>query len=90
MTTDNTMRDIDTLMHMSSFQDMSDNEIKAVIEKREELAKQAGADSVAQDLYADMEARLIAQAQAAQERAEAAFNNAVNSTLDFIKVVDNG
>lgn len=84
------MRDIDTLMHMSSFQDMTDEEINAVIEKREELAKQSGANSVAQDLYADMEARLIAQAQAAQDRAEAAFNNAVNSTLDFIRVSDNG
>lgn len=84
------MRDIDTLMHMSSFQDMTDAEINAVIAKREEIAKQAGADSVSQDLYVEMENRLIAQAQAAQERAEAAFNNAVNSTLDFIKVTDNG
>lgn len=48
-------RDIDTLLHMDSYQNMSDEEIEAVISRREELARQEGIDSVSQDLYKSME-----------------------------------
>lgn len=92
MTTENENdpRDIDVLLHMSSFQDMTDEEIQMVIDKRREFAYQEGANSVDDSLYQEHTQKILANSEAAAARAEAAFNAAIESSVVFQEVSFNG
>lgn len=89
MTTNET-RDLDTLMHLDSFQDMTDAEIEIVIAERERRKYEQGRADVDQELYKSLEDKLIAETQAANDRAQAAFDNAVLSVVNFETVTDPG
>lgn len=89
MTTNET-RDLDVLMHLDSFQDMTDAEIEIVIAERERRKYEQGRADVDQELYKSLEDKLIAETQAANDRAQAAFDNAVLSIVNFETVTDPG
>lgn len=74
-------RDVDVLLHMDTFQGMSDEEIELVIAAEKSRSLQQGRSEVSEQLYKDMETRLAEQASAAAARAEAAFNAAFESTV---------
>lgn len=82
-------RDIDVLMHMDTYQGMTDEEINLVIEKHKELSYNEGETSVKQDLYAEMENKLVAATQEASDKAQAAFEKACALQCNFATVIDN-
>ena len=83
-------RDLDTLMHLGTYQGMSDAEIQLCIEEYKARAYREGARSQSEDMFAASEARIMAELTSARENAEAAFNNAILSTVKFETVADNG
>lgn len=85
-----TTKTIDELLHLDTYQGLSDEEIQMIIDKKCEFARKEGADSVAQDLYNEMENRLLADARAARATAEAAFNSVIESSVKFQSVINNG
>lgn len=82
-------RDIDVLMHMDTYQGMTDEEINLVIEKHKELSYSEGETSVKQDLYSEMESRLVAATQEASDKAQEAFEKACALQCNFVTVTDN-
>ena len=83
-------RDLDTLLHLGTYQGMSDEEVQLCIDWYKERSYKDGYDAADKDLYKEMTERILADSKAAQEKAEAAFNTAVLSTLKLETVSNNG
>lgn len=83
-----TTRDIDELLHMSTYQGMTDEEIQLVIDTKCEMARKDAIASVSTDLYKEMESRILEDHKRTLALTEAAFNSVIESSVKFQTIAE--
>lgn len=79
-------RHVQELLKLDSYQGMTDEEITSLMEYKAAIAAVQAKEQALQQANEQLHAELLQQASEAAERAQAAFDTAVKSTIVFEKV----
>lgn len=90
MTTEGKIRDLDTLLALDTYQGMSDDELTAIIDYKERMARLEAVKDALVDAESSKRATLDKAVSDMRDIARSAFQAALANTPDFKSVRTNG